>query len=176
MYKLSRVIQAHKRDVRCLDYHDGVLATGGNDKIFNLYAYHSGDSTLIATSDIFESEVIAIKINKFDKSSPFFVVLGCRNGKIYAFDREGNPSLELVHNSAISSIDFINGNHIVTGSWDGKAIVWNLLTHKTVSEYLLHKHAVTVFYNQTSDHVVSGSQDKALNVWDWRNGFKIKRV
>lgn len=51
------------------------------------------------------------------------------------FDRDGNPSLEIVHNSAISSIDFINGNHIVTGSWDGKAIVWNLSTQKNVCEY-----------------------------------------
>jgi hypothetical protein len=53
MYKLSRVIQAHKRDVRCLDYYQGILATGGNDKIFNLYTYSNGNSTLIATSDIF---------------------------------------------------------------------------------------------------------------------------
>jgi len=37
MYKLSRVIQAHKRDARCLDYSAGILATGGNDKHFNLY-------------------------------------------------------------------------------------------------------------------------------------------
>jgi len=160
MYKLSRVIQAHKRDARCLDYHDGFLVTGGNDKVFNLYAYSNGNATLIASSDIFESEVSAVKINR----------------KIFTFDRTGNPSLELTHNSAISSIDFINGSHIVTGSWDAKAIVWNLTTHKMVTEYGQHKHAVTVFYNRTTDQVVSGSQDKALNVWDWRNGAKYKRV
>lgn len=176
MYKLSRVIQAHKRDVRCLDYHAGFLVTGGNDKTFNLYSYSVGNSTLIASSDIFESEVIAIKINRYDSNSPFFVVVGCRNGKMFAFDRAGNPSLELAHNSTVCSIDFINSNHIVTGSWDGKAIVWNLTTHKAISEYADHKHAVTVFYNKTSDNVVSGSQDKALNLWDWKNGSKIRRV
>lgn len=24
--------------------------------------------------------------------------------------------------------------------------------------------------------MVSGSQDKALNVWDWKTGYKIKRI
>lgn len=35
---------------------------------------------------------------------------------------------------------------------------------------------MTVYYNQTTDQVISGSQDKALNLWDWRTGKKIKRV
>jgi WD40 repeat protein len=45
-----------------------------------------------------------------------------------------------------------------------------------VSEYAQHKYAVTVFYSHTSDHIVSGSQDKALNLWDWNTGTKIKRI
>ncbi len=93
MYRLSRVIQSHKRDVRCLDYFEGLLATGGNDKTFNLYSYSKGNHTSIATSDIFESEVISLKINRHDKQSPYSVILGCRNGKIFGFDRSGNPSL-----------------------------------------------------------------------------------
>jgi WD40 repeat protein len=92
MYRLSRVIQAHKRDARCLDYYNGMLVTGGNDKTFNLYTYKNGNSTLLTSSDIFDSEVLSIKINRFESSS-HFVALGCRNGKIYVFDQEGNPSL-----------------------------------------------------------------------------------
>lgn len=55
MYKLSRVIQAHKRDVRCIDYYNGILVTGGNDKVFNMYTYNNGNYTLIGSSDIFDS-------------------------------------------------------------------------------------------------------------------------
>jgi len=104
------------------------------------------------------------------------VVLGCRNGKIYGFDREGNPAFELTHDSTISSIAFIDGSHFVTGSWDGKAIVWSIPGLKKISEFNQHKHAVTVFYNSTNGHIISGSQDKSLNLWDWRTGNKIKRI
>lgn len=176
MYKLSRVIQAHKRDVRCIDYFNGILVTGGNDKIFNMYTYNQGNYTLIATSDIFESEIISLKLNKNGPSSKHFALLGCRNGKIYCFDQEGNPSLEITHDNTISSLDFIDDEHFVSGSWDGKAIVWSFSTLKQVSEYNQHKYAVSVFYNKTNNYVVSGSQDKALNLWDWRTGQKIKRL
>jgi WD40 repeat protein len=33
-----------------------------------------------------------------------------------------------------------------------------------------------VHYNPANDFVVSGSQDKALNLWNWHNGNKIKRI
>ena len=47
MYKLSRVIQAHKRDARCIDYFDNTLVTGGSDKVFNIYSYKGGTYTQI---------------------------------------------------------------------------------------------------------------------------------
>lgn len=37
-------------------------------------------------------------------------------------------------------------------------------------------HAVAVYHNKMNDTIVSGSQDKALNVWNWRDGKKIKRL
>ena len=61
------------------------------------------------------------------------MIVGCRNGHIYAFDQAGNPTLELTHNSNISSVDFIDENHIVSGSWDGKAVVWSLTEQKKIS-------------------------------------------
>lgn len=37
------------------------------------------------------------------------------------------------HNSPISSIDFINSEHFVTGSWDGKATVWHLASRNKIA-------------------------------------------
>lgn len=64
----------------------------------------------------------------------------------------------------------------MTGSWDGKAIVWEISTHKAITEFTNHKHAVSVHYNSLTQTVISGSQDKALNSWNWKNGTPVKRV
>lgn len=39
-----------------------------------------------------------------------------------------------------------------------------------------HKYAVSVFYNPITDLIISGSQDKAINLWSWKDGKKIKRI
>ncbi len=176
MYRLSRVIQAHKRDARCIDYFNGILVTGGSDRTFNMFSYRAGNCTHLMSSDIFDADLISIKINKRNPKDHIFVVIGCRNGDIFSFDREGNPVFKLSHTSTISSLDFIDSDHIVSGSWDGKAVVWSLSQQKQVCEFKEHKHAVCVFYNATNNYVVSGSQDKALNLWDWHTGMKIKRT
>ena len=94
---------------------------------------------------------------------------------MYGFDYSGNPLAVFEHDSPISSIDFINSDHFVSGSWDGKGIVWSISTHKKVTEYTNHKHAVAVFYCELDDVVISGSQDKALASWSWKDGKQKKR-
>ena len=42
MFKLSKTIFGHSRDLRSLDYWHGTLATGGSDKIVNIYSYEQG--------------------------------------------------------------------------------------------------------------------------------------
>jgi len=34
------------------------------------------------------------------------------------------------HDSNISSLDFIDADHFVSGSWDGKATVWSISQRK----------------------------------------------
>lgn len=102
--------------------------------------------------------------------------MGCKNGDIFVFDRQGNPITKFTHNSPVCSLDFIDSDRIVSGSWDGKAIVWSLNAQKPIAEYVQHKYAVCVYYSKSSDCVVSGSQDKALNLWDYKTAAKLKRV
>lgn len=84
--------------------------------------------------------------------------------------------VQFSHTSPVCSLDFIDGDRVVSGSWDGKAIVWSLSQQKQVAEYSEHKHAVCVFFSRGNNWVVSGSQDKALNIWDYKTGTKIKRL
>jgi WD40 repeat protein len=79
------------------------------------------------------------------------------------------------HDSNISSLDFIDADHFVSGSWDGNAIVWSISQRKKTAEFTQHKYAVSVFYNPITDTIISGSQDKALNMWSWKDSKLIKR-
>ena len=92
------------------------------------------------------------------------------------FDKTGNNLFKIKHDSTISSIDFIDADCFVSGSWDGKAKVWSFDTQQPICEFKEGKHAVCVYYNKMNNYVTSGSQDKALNIWDRSNGMKIKRV
>ena len=104
------------------------------------------------------------------------VLVGCADGKIYGFDRNSTPIAQYENGSPVSSIDFINNQYFVAGSWDGKATVWNYVARKKTAEYANHKYAVSVFYNPLTDLIVSGSQDKALTSWNWRDGKEVKRI
>jgi len=104
------------------------------------------------------------------------VLLGLRNGKILGFDKSGNSVLVINHNSCISSLDFIDHETFVSGSWDGKGIVWSVSTLKPVCEFKEGKHAVCVHFNRINHYITSGSQDKALSLWDRVTAMKIKRV
>ena len=104
------------------------------------------------------------------------MILGCRNGQMLALDREGNELFRVNHDSVISSIDFITDEAFVSGSWDGKGIVWSIDTQQKLCEFKEGKHAVCVFYNKVNNYITSGSQDKALNIWDRVTGMKVRRV
>lgn len=118
---------------------------------------------------------MTVKLNKFPSSEGLFAIAGFVDGQIVGYDIHCNPIWMIEHNSNISSLNFINADYFVTGSWDGKAIVWNIPERKKISEFSQHKYAVSVFYNPITDTIVSGSQDKALNMWSWRDGKLIKR-
>lgn len=114
---------------------------------------------------MFEKNVLSVRINR--RGGNVFAFVGSVDGKIHAFDSMGTPIALYEHDSAISSIDCIDEGHFVTGSWDGKAIVWETNSMKKVAEYTNHKHAVSVHYDANTKLVISGSQDKALNSWKW---------
>ena len=89
MYELSYEQNYHSRDMRTLDYHSGILVTGGSDKIFHIFNAKNDQLDKITTVDIFDKNILSTRINR--KGGAIFVVVGCTDGKIYAFDQVGSP-------------------------------------------------------------------------------------
>ena len=81
-----------------------------------------------------EKNILSVRINKVG-AADIFALVGCVDGNIYGIDQSCNPIFLIEHKSSVSSIDFINSETIVTGSWDGKAIVWSLKSKKIICEY-----------------------------------------
>ena len=90
-----------------------------------------------------EKNILSVKINKVKAGENLFVIVGHVDGMICGYDLQCNPIFMIEHNSSISSIDFINNDTFITGSWDGKAIVWSLKTKSTYYDsYLLSNSIV----------------------------------
>ena len=72
-----------------MDYHAGILVTGGSDNIVKMFTVADAKVELLCTHDIFAKNILSLKINK--KEGEMHVLVGCADGKIYGFDRNSTP-------------------------------------------------------------------------------------
>lgn len=82
------------------------------------------------------------------------------------------PSLTLRHRleghkAAVTSIvDLLDGQHIVSGSYDKKINVYNMKNGKTVQS-VANKASVTgIVLNNTAEKMISCGLDNTLSVWN----------
>ena len=84
---------------------------------------------------------------------------------IYHVDRNGNPDLEFRgHTNCVNSVSQVNKDELVSGSWDGTAIVWDTKTGVIKAKLEGHQHAVAVLALENGS-IITGSQDKAIKIW-----------
>ena len=119
------------------------------------------------------------KYMEFDRNSPYcvgftpnelYMVTGDLEKNIQFWERDaGEPFRTLIGHTGIpSGFDFsIDGQNMVTSSWDGAVKVWNLLTGMLIAKHTAHDGQVyTVAVHPTKNLVVSGGADAAIVVWD----------
>lgn len=77
------------------------------------------------------------------------------------------------HREAISAVQWIDNDSILTGSWDHTLRVWDLSTNTLKSEISGNKSFFDVSYSQLNGLVMSCSADKNLRLYDLRSTCKI---
>src|ERR1700680_755308 len=86
------------------------------------------------------------------------------------------PSIEMVisnFGSRVLSVAFSpDGQHIVSGSFDGSIRVWNAKTGETTAgPFTGHTDWVrSVAFSPDGQHIVSGSFDESIRVWNAKTG------
>ncbi len=79
---------------------------------------------------------------------------------------------------SINSIDISpDGNHIVSGSKDGKIEIWDFNDGSIKNTIQGHKDEINVVkVTPNGKYIVSGSNDKSIRIWDFSTGNLIKSL
>ena len=82
------------------------------------------------------------------------------------------------HDGRVQSVAFsADAKHVVTGSADNTARVWDARTGEPVTEPLRHDGRVqSVAFSADAKHVVTGSMDNTVRVWDARTGESVTEL
>jgi WD40 repeat protein len=94
---------------------------------------------------------------------------------VISINREQN---QLLHPAIVYSVAFSpDGQHIVSGCWDGTVQIWDAKTGMPISKPLTgHRFGPTsLAFSADSQHVLS-SDDRTVQVWDAKTGAQISRL
>jgi phospholipase A-2-activating protein len=112
-----------------------------------------------------------------------FVVTGCMDCKIRIFDSIGSPVMVIEgHQKGIISFSWTADGHLISGSWDGTAKIWDLARNGLLLHTLgPHENGVNVLglsdgriaTTSTGEAVNGKPANYKLRLWDSKTGQQI---
>lgn len=177
-YGILQVIPCHKSDVRAVSsYPKGGVLTASRDNLAKLFLPQDSADPHCELSEVqnfigptgFASAVCYGRT----KSDQLEVFVGSHDMNIFIYTlHEGKPIATLArHSGPVSALAFRVCNDqdvLVSGSWDGTAIVWK----DRVPELTLigHLHAVWSVAFVARSFILTGGADKTIRKWDVGDG------
>ena len=88
----------------------------------------------------------------------------------------GSKLFRLGHNWDVTEAVFSpDGNMVLTGSLDGKAMLWDAQTGQLIREFLGHKnHVNAVSFSPDGAEILTGSSDTTAMLWDTQSGAHLQ--
>lgn len=172
-FHLSQALKPHAGAVRALDAAYGWAITGSIDKTCKIFQKVDGRYILQNEIDLFEDYIFATLVRGFGKG----FIVAAKNSKIFLLDLLGNPEGILEgHTGAVNSIsESPSGKILISGSWDGTAIVWDLDTQTALYKLEGHSHAVSTIAID-DERFITGSQDRNIHFWSGSKKTKTIKV
>ncbi|KAI8644225.1 WD40-repeat-containing domain protein [Parasitella parasitica] len=176
-FKLESTLQNHEQDVRAVAaMSNDVIISAARDKTVRSWTRigpntFSPDKVYLGHGH-FVNALALIKPNQDYPEG--LIVSGGSDKVVYVHDpsRPENPKYKLIgHSETVSALATTPSGHIVSGSWDNKAIVWKGFQQA----YALEGHSASVLgiLPIEDDLILTASADKSIRLW--RNG-KLVRV
>jgi len=166
-FELSQSLAVHSGAVRCLATDDlGVLLSGSIDKSVKVFTMNDSGKYDFDRETTYHDSFV------YDIATATDAYYTCsKDKKIIKMDKCFNPVAEFLgHEMVVSSVEVIDNETIISGSWDATAKIWDSKTQKELFKLEGHAHAVKVMPLDNGT-IVTGSQDGKIRLWSKTGSF-----
>lgn len=178
-YRLRAELFGHSGDVRAVACSEDFIMTGSRDKTCKVWRIDS------ASNDY--TELVTLKSHENYVSSVFYwnnqyLVTGSHDKKIIIYSSQDTFAEPFVilqgHSGPVCALNKgVNGNSIISGSWDSTARIWNInFESRTFESKELKGHESAVWAVESSPSLsqyITGAADKMIFFWN-SQGERIK--
>jgi WD40 repeat protein len=188
-YNLVNVLHAHDGPVRCIAFgSNGRFVTGcqSDSPCVRSWSIKVNSVEELGVPLYHDHWVTAITILSPNQQRAFnpegCVITGCMDSKIRVFDNNGALLNTLEgHSKGIISFSWTTVGFLVSGSWDGSALIWDLSSSSIVQRLQPHENGVhvlglsnsTVATTSTGESVDGKPANFKLRLWDVSSGAVV---
>ncbi|KAK6732564.1 hypothetical protein RB195_016748 [Necator americanus] len=184
-FRLSRVIDAHKSDVKCLaSTSAGVIISGGRDETVKFWSKRGGEFS--ETLAFPQPKGLAVNsVAYYESPEGWRVFAGRKDGSIAVYGSGSSEPLSVLtqHSSNVCCLYVDEKNHILlSGSWDNNIIIWPIreIGSPEFPVLLLNGHKLSVWalcaIESNPGYYLSGSADKTVKLWHNDNEVRTYTV
>ncbi|KAG9396388.1 periodic tryptophan protein [Carpediemonas membranifera] len=131
-----------------------------------MYAYDTTKAKRFRTFDLGEVRPSSLTID----NGGGLLAVGTEDGPILVFNFQTGSLTDTLsqHDARVSGLAFLpDANTMVSGSWDGTVVVWDIFDCQGAVETLKHEHDVTaVDASPIGKEIVAATSDGGLTFWD----------